>query len=132
MAEDSRRSKSDKSKLRNYSKWFHESQSSAASSSSSEDSSSGSSMESIGRWKSWEVREAKRELAFTSKVEKSLFDTIPTDGMKSDVFFDIISKRAHLEPDYFDGRFHAQFNFTKNDKLISSWSKWNSSNLTQL
>lgn len=59
-----------------------------------------------------------------SKLEQSILDTIPIDGLKSDVVFEILRSRFHLEPELFRKiLFLVQINFTQNRKPIATWSK---------
>ena len=65
--------------------------------------------------------------AVSTKQEEAILQNIPTDGLKSDVVFNIIKTRMDEEPELVKAfKFVIQFNITRNGKVVAVWSesKW--------
>lgn len=59
--------------------------------------------------------------------DSALLQSIPTDGLKSDIIFNIIKNRMNEEPDLVRAmKFVIQFNITKNGKIVAVWSELSS------
>ncbi len=57
--------------------------------------------------------------------DEAILQSIPTDGLKSDIVFNIIKTRMNEEPDLVKAmKFVIQFNITKNGKIVSVWSEF--------
>jgi putative sterol carrier protein len=55
--------------------------------------------------------------------DEAILQSIPTDGLKSDIVFNIIKARMNEEPDLVKAmKFLIQFNITKNGKIVSVWT----------
>jgi len=55
--------------------------------------------------------------------DEAILQSIPTDGLKSDIVFNIIKTRMNEEPDLVKAmKFVIQFNITKNGKIVSVWT----------
>jgi hypothetical protein len=58
------------------------------------------------------------------RAEEALLQSIPTDGLKSDIVFNIIKARMDEEPDLVRAlKFVIQFNITRNGKVVAVWSE---------
>ena len=58
------------------------------------------------------------------RPEEALLQSIPTDGLKSDIVFNIIKARMDEEPDLVKAlKFVIQFNITRNGKVVAVWSE---------
>jgi len=57
--------------------------------------------------------------------DEVILQSIPTDGLKSDIVFNIIKARMNEEPDLMKAmKFLIQFNITKNGKIVCVWSEF--------
>jgi hypothetical protein len=64
-------------------------------------------------------------LATATPIDSAILQSIPTDGLKSDIVFNIIKTRMNEEPDLVKAmKFLIQFNITKNGKIVSVWSEF--------
>lgn len=60
-----------------------------------------------------------------SPEDKTLLDSIPTSGLKSDIVFNVFKNRMHEEPDLVRRlRVIFQFNITKNGEQKAIWSEY--------